>query len=95
MYARKAQRRAAGGADRTDPRAALSGLRASVEQAAAAVEAEGPDEQAQETTTHGSERLYEAIGDLLFAAVELARAVQVDPELALRRSTEKLAGKAP
>jgi MazG family protein len=90
MYARKAQRRAAGGSDRGDPRAAVASLRKSVERVADAIAAEGPDRDAQESTSHGSERLYEQIGDLLFAVVELARSAQVDPELALRRSTERL-----
>ena len=32
---------------------------------------------------------YEAVGELLFAAVELAREMQVDPEIALRRRAER------
>jgi MazG family protein len=92
MYARKAQRRAAGGSDRGDPGAALANLRRSVDRLADALAAEGPDRNARENTSHGSERLYEEIGDLLFAVVELARLAQVDPELALRRSTERRIG---
>ena len=34
---------------------------------------------------HGSQELYDAVGELLLAAVELAVEVQVDPEIALRR----------
>ena len=35
---------------------------------------------------HGSQELYDAVGELLLAAVELAVEVQVDPEVALRRA---------
>ena len=86
IYARKLQRRASGGSDRTDPHDALASLRESLEETARAVAAEGPYGAAQENTSHGSERLYERMGDLLFSAVELARSLQVDPELALRHS---------
>jgi XTP/dITP diphosphohydrolase/tetrapyrrole methylase family protein/MazG family protein/ATP diphosphatase len=89
-YARKLQRRAAGGSDRDDPRATLDRLREAFERTSEAVAAEGPDPDAQEQTSHGSEGLYEAVGELLFRAVELARSLQVDPEIALRRSTSRL-----
>jgi nucleoside triphosphate diphosphatase len=35
---------------------------------------------------HGSDELYDAVGELLLAAVQLAAEVQVDPEIALRRA---------
>ena len=54
-----------------------------------AVAEEGPSAEAQERTGHGSERLYEDVGDLLFAVVELSRALQVDPEIALRRAADR------
>jgi XTP/dITP diphosphohydrolase/tetrapyrrole methylase family protein/MazG family protein/ATP diphosphatase len=88
MYARKLQRRAAGGSDRGDPVDALDRIRESLERTAEAVAAEGPDTTAQEQTSHGSDRLYEEVGGLLFHAVELARSLQVDPEIALRRSAQ-------
>ena len=94
MYARKLQRRAAGGSDRGDPDAALASLRASIDRLADAVTAEGPTPGAQENTDHGSERLYHGIGDTLFAAVELARSAQVDPEIALRQATERFRARA-
>jgi XTP/dITP diphosphohydrolase/tetrapyrrole methylase family protein/MazG family protein/ATP diphosphatase len=88
-YARKLQRRAAGGSDRGDPHDALAGLRENLERMAEAVTAEGPDAAAQEQTSHGSDRLYEEVGGLLFSAVELARSLQVDPEIALRRAAQE------
>ena len=91
IYTRKLQRRAEGGSDRGDPGQALDHLRRAIESAADALAEAGDTAEAQEQTRHGSERLYEHIGDLLFAAVELARSVQVDPEVALRRfATERL-----
>jgi XTP/dITP diphosphohydrolase/tetrapyrrole methylase family protein/MazG family protein/ATP diphosphatase len=88
-YARKLQRRAMGGTDRVDPWEALANVVRAVGTAERAVAEEGPDGEAQEHTRHGSERFYECIGQLLFANVELARAVQVDPEIALRRAAER------
>jgi nucleoside triphosphate diphosphatase len=89
MYARKLQRRAAGGSDRGDPAEAVEGLRASIERTSEAVIAEGPNATAQEQTRHGSDRLYAEVGDLLYQAVELARSLQVDPEIALRHSAQR------
>jgi uncharacterized protein YabN with tetrapyrrole methylase and pyrophosphatase domain len=43
-------------------------------------------EQATPDSHHGSQELYEAIGELLLAVVELAAEVRVDPEVALRRA---------
>jgi MazG family protein len=88
MYARKLQRRAAGGTDRSDPQHALDELRTCIERMSEAVAAEGSLDEAQQQTSHGSDRLYEEVGGLLFSAVELARSLQVDPEIALRRCTQ-------
>ncbi len=89
LFARKLQRRAAGGSDRGEPGQALDAVKARLEEAAAAVASEGVGAEAQEETRHGSPLLYERIGELLFAAVELSRAVQVDPELALRLRAQR------
>jgi MazG family protein len=89
LYARKLQRRAAGGSDRNDPREALDELRARIDQTAVALEREDSGAEAQEETRHGSEPLYRSVGELLFSAVELARALQVDPELALRAAATR------
>jgi uncharacterized protein YabN with tetrapyrrole methylase and pyrophosphatase domain len=93
-YARKLQRRAAGGSDRGDPGMTLATVRASLAQAEEAVREEEPGPEAQENTEHASPLLYERVGDLLFAAVELARSLQVDPELALRRSADRFRARA-
>jgi MazG family protein len=89
IYARKLQRRAEGGSDRGDPMDAVDRLRGSIERMSAAVSAEGPDATAREQTSHGSDRLYAQVGDLLYDAVELARSLQVDPEIALRHSAQR------
>jgi MazG family protein len=39
--------------------------------------------------TSGGDDRYERVGDLLFACVTLARALEVDPEIALRRAAER------
>ena len=39
---------------------------------------------------HGSDELYEAVGELLLAVVDLAREARVDPEIALRRTADAL-----
>jgi MazG family protein len=89
LHARKLQRRAAGGSDRGEPAGALADLRARVDEVAAAVAADEGGAEAQERTAHGSEVLYERVGELLFTIVELARSLQVDPEVALRRCSER------
>jgi nucleoside triphosphate diphosphatase len=94
IYARKLQRRAAGGSDRVDPSRALDELDRAVEGLSESVRAETGAAEAQEQTRHGSDGLYEQIGDLLFAAVEVARSMQVDAEIALRRSADRFRERA-
>ena len=102
IYARKVQRRADGGSDRAEARPALAELRERVDRAAAAIDAERGGQESHkeenreenreanpEETTHGSETLYDRVGEVLFATVELARAVGVDPEVALRLSADR------
>jgi XTP/dITP diphosphohydrolase/tetrapyrrole methylase family protein/MazG family protein/ATP diphosphatase len=75
LYARKVQRRAAAtGFDWPDVEGPLAGVREEAEEVAAA---EGRDEAFHE------------VGDLLFAAVSVARKLRVDPELALRAAAER------
>jgi MazG family protein len=75
LYARKVQRRAASsGFDFQDAAETLETVRAELEELEAA---QTPDERFHE------------VGDVLFAAVNTARKLKVDPELALRASTDR------
>jgi XTP/dITP diphosphohydrolase/tetrapyrrole methylase family protein/MazG family protein/ATP diphosphatase len=76
LYARKVQRRTASTGFDVDqpPYDAVSGQLEQLEDAAAR-----GDDDAQ----------YEEVGDLLFAAVNVARKLKVDPELALRSSADR------
>jgi XTP/dITP diphosphohydrolase/tetrapyrrole methylase family protein/MazG family protein/ATP diphosphatase len=74
LYARKVQRRAASsGFDFADAEA-LQSVRDEVDELAVAADADG--------------RFHE-LGDVLFAAVNVARKLHVDPELALRAATDR------
>ncbi len=74
LYARKLQRRAAtAGVDHDDP------------PFAAAVEATGRVQTAAGDRDAG----FAAVGDALFAAVDVARKLKVDPELALRAAADR------
>jgi ATP diphosphatase len=48
----------------------------------------GGADQGGRSTEHGNAAAYESVGDLLWAAVELARRLDVDPEIALRRRAD-------
>jgi XTP/dITP diphosphohydrolase/tetrapyrrole methylase family protein/MazG family protein/ATP diphosphatase len=75
LYARKVQRRAASsGFDFPDVQAPLQSVRAELAELEAAGDAD--------------ERFHE-LGDVLFAAVNVARKLDVDPELALRAASER------
>jgi nucleoside triphosphate diphosphatase len=75
LYARKVQRRAASsGFDFSGPEASLQSVRDELDELAAAAT---PAER------------FEELGDVLFAAVNAARKLEVDPELALRAAAER------
>ena len=75
LYARKVQRRAASsGFDFPDAQPAINALTEELEELQSAAT---PDERFHE------------VGDVLFAAVNVARKLRVDPELALRAASER------
>jgi MazG family protein len=84
LHARKVQRRAASaGFDWLD----AAGPLAKVREEADELEAEIADAGPTVAETEPSPRLFGEVGDLLFTAVNLARALNVDPELALRATS--------
>jgi nucleoside triphosphate diphosphatase len=86
LYARKVQRRAASsgfdfqGLDRTSP--GVEGPLQSVR-----------DELAELEEADTPETRFHELGDLLFAAVNVARKLRVDPELALRAAADRFRGR--
>lgn len=79
LYARKHQRRVAG---KVSPWDALSNVARGVGDCERVVADDASDRDA----------LYDRVGELLFACTELSAAVGVDPEIALRRITERFRG---
>jgi nucleoside triphosphate diphosphatase len=98
LYARKLLRRASAGGRDWPPEGAAERLRAEAERAAslAGENAPGSDEPDPALTApppvSDADRAarFDAVGDLLLAAVALARELRVDPELALRAAAERL-----
>jgi MazG family protein len=90
LYARKAQRRArAVGFEYPDVAAAVSDLEDELAELKA--ELAGRPEPAPERPP--DERQAAELGDLLFAVVNVARRLNVDPELELRRATARFVGR--
>jgi MazG family protein len=86
LHARKLQRRAASsGFDVDGIEIPLQTVRDELEQLEAVAEA-GEGEAARDARFH-------ELGDVLFAAVNVARKLHVDPELALRSSSERFRGR--
>jgi MazG family protein len=87
LYARKVQRRArAVGFEYPDVDGALADLDDEVRELKEAIDEAG-GEPAPETEPHP--HVFEELGDVLFAAVNVARRLNVDPELALRAMSER------
>jgi MazG family protein len=86
LHARKVQRRAAAvGYDYPDLQGPLDHLRAELGELTAEIDRAGPPSP----ETEPDPRVFDEIGDVLFTAVNLARKLNVDPELALRQTTRK------
>ena len=89
--ARKIQSRAGGiGFDFGDPRAALAKLHEeAAELDAEIVQAHGGAADTVGESTPPDQRVSDELGDVLFAAVNVARLTRVDPDLALRDATQR------
>jgi MazG family protein len=84
LHARKAQQRAASvGFDWADLEAPLAKVREELDELTAEVGRAG----STPAETEPDERVVAELGDVLFAIVNVARKLNVDPELALRRTT--------
>jgi MazG family protein len=86
IYARKVQKRAAAiGFEYPDTAGALADLDDEIRELRSALD--GADEIRPETEPPA--HVFEELGDVLFAAVNVARRLNVDPELALRAMTRR------
>jgi len=85
LHARKVQRRAAtSGFDFDGVEGPLQAVRGELDELEAAAAAGGGD---------GRDARFHEVGDVLFAAVNVARKLKVDPELALRAASERFRGR--
>jgi nucleoside triphosphate diphosphatase len=93
LHARKLQRRAAeSGFDFDDVDGPIRSLRDELAELEQALEAEGGGGEADPRVAAGESANPEAfheLGDVLFAAVSVARKLSLDPELALRAASER------
>jgi MazG family protein len=86
LYARKVQRRAAAvGFEYPDTTGAFADLEDELRELHQALAEAGERPPETEPDPH----VFEEVGDLLFAAANVARRLNVDPELALRRMSER------
>ena len=91
LYARKLQRRAASiGFEYPDTAGALADLHDEVRELEEALEEVGGEVAAE---TEPPAHVFEEMGDVLFAAVNVARRLNVDPELALRAMSGRFAAR--
>jgi MazG family protein len=87
LYARKVQRRARSvGFEYPDVAGALADLDDELRELREALAAAGGEPSPE---TEPDPHVFEEVGDVLFAAVNVARRVNVDPELALRAMSER------
>ena len=87
LFARKMQRRAAAiDFEYLDVRGALDDLDDEIRELKEAIDAAGGEPRPE---TEPDAHVFEELGDVLFAAVNVARRLNVDPELALRAMSER------
>jgi MazG family protein len=87
LFARKVQRRAAAiDFEYPDVHGALEDLDDEIRELKEAIEAAGGEPSPE---TEADPHVFEELGDVLFAAVNVARRVNVDPELALRAMSQR------
>ncbi len=87
LHARKVQRRAASsGFDFPGVEGPLQSVRDELDELEAVADSGADDESARDARFH-------ELGDVLFAAVNVARKLKVDPELALRAASERFRGR--
>jgi ATP diphosphatase len=90
LYARKLQRRAAAiDFEYPDTAGALADLDDELRELKEAIAAAGEKPPETEPDPH----VFEELGDVLFAAVNVARRLNVDPELALRAMSDRFAAR--
>ncbi len=87
LYARKLLRRAGGAGREWPPEGARSRIRAALDSADALTPREGTEPGA--IMDGGRDERFDRVGDLLLAAVALARELRVDPELSLRAAADR------
>jgi MazG family protein len=87
LYARKLQRRAASVGEEYDPEDAARALRETADDLAGLL-AQG-ESAAPTADPNERQRVERALGELLFSAVEVARRLRADPELALRAAAAR------
>ena len=88
LYARKLLRRAGGAGHEWPPEGPRERVREALEHAAALPAGEGTEPGA--IMDGGRDERFDAVGELLLAAVALARELRVDPELSLRAAAERM-----
>jgi MazG family protein len=95
LHARKVQRRAAStGFDFPGLEGPLAGAEAELTELAEVVAAAGEDaESGAGAPAEVRDALFHEVGDVLFAAVNVARKLAVDPELALRSASTRFRGR--
>jgi MazG family protein len=95
LHARKVQRRAASsGFDFPGLEGPLAGAEAELGELAEAIAEAGEHAQSGATAPAAiRDALFHEVGDVLFAAVNLARKLRVDPELALRSASGRFQGR--